>query len=91
MRISIYQFNEASQKYQDMSKHGGDEDWVIVFHDMIDPATAWDVASPFYYLLPDGANWDKPEQQQERDYAEPWGFIRRVRDGNDLIAITAHS
>ncbi len=88
MKISIWLFDDAPKKYQDMSRHGGDEDCVVVFHDMPDYL---DLPSPFYQLLPGGVNWDAPEQQQERDYAESWGFIQRVRDGNDLIAITAHA
>ena len=87
MKISVWLFDDAPQKYQDMSRHS-DENWVVVFHDMLDYV---DLPSPFYQLLPSGANWDAPDQQQERDYAESWGFIQQIHDGNDLIAITAHS
>lgn len=87
MKISLWLFEDAPQKYRDMSRHDGDEDWVVVFHDMLD---YFDLPSPFYHLLPDGAHWDTPDKQG-RGYEKPWGFVLRMRDGNDLIAITAHA
>ena len=90
MKISIWLFDDAPQKYQDMSRHGSDEDWVVVFHDL--DASAWDlVVSPLYELLPEWSYWDTAEQQQVRDYVKSWGFVWHFRDGNDLVAITAHA
>ena len=90
MKISVWLFDDAPQKYQEMSRHGSDEDLVIVFHDIIDPFAAQaETPSPFYQLLPDCVHWYAPEP--ERDYATSWGFIQRVHDGDDLIAITAHA
>ncbi len=88
MKISIWLFDDAPQRYQDMSRHGGDENYIVVFHQFAQSSEYQDrMPSPLYQLLP--GHWDNPAEP--RDYESHWGFVQRMCDGDDLIVITAHA
>lgn len=58
--IRIWQFDDAPERYRNLSGHGGDEDWVIVIHKSLkdDVAVRW--------LIIDQINdWYGPPQETE--------------------------
>ena len=84
MRIDIWPFAQAPARYQQLSTHGGDEDYVLVFHDLTE-------AVPLPYPLEEVAFAGERDAEVGRPYAEGWGFLDCHTVGQDVVVLTAHA
>lgn len=76
--ITIWAFLDAPEEYQQLSGHGGDEDWIIHC-----PVKFREYDWPFE--LPSIVRGDD-------DYAMGWGFVERhILDNGDMVIIFAHA
>lgn len=84
MKISIWQFDEAPKKYRDMSSHNDNEDWVLVLHNCLEGQDI-NIRPPLFWLFySDTQHIGYPLDH----YVTEWGRVQRIRDGDDLVAIT---
>lgn len=85
--ISIWRFEDAPPEYQELSSHGGDEDWVV--HCTKEARNCY---------LPGGLehvfNGYDHEDVEDRaiGYVDGWGHVcRRELDNGDIVVIFAHA
>ena len=81
--INIMFFNDAPKDIQDLSPHGGDEDYaIIVRKDFFDHERNFDRISYFVYMI----------DRLDSDFEDPKNWMDHVVDGCEYkIYITAHA
>lgn len=77
--IKIWRWHDAPERFQSLSTHGGDEDWVIFC-----PS----VSLNFYFP----AEFYSAIQGQEDSYCDGWGHVdRHELENGDIVVIFAHA
>jgi len=86
--VEIWDFDSAPEEWRNLSRHGGDEDWII---HVLDEARA---PFLFWYLRPSEEMEEEEDEYsyQGSEYIEGfgWGQYIRLDDGTYLI-ICAHA